>query len=199
MARLRLHPAELRMPPYFIKTILGTRLVISGAGVVDASAWGYLTTNVWTASDDRLPFAVLFDGVIGTRVSALPSASGEWGHADGVLYVFSVGNPALSYTSPGVEIMYYNAVIDLNNKSWTTIDGLVIERSNLWGALIRGAGSSNNTIQNSTIRHCGLTGIQIDTGAGIPAQNKRKHRPRKLGRRHQRIPTLCDNRSRGGG
>lgn len=93
-------------------------------------------TNKWTTALTTQPFAVIFNesqnyATMAPQVSqAAISATNQWFWAANVLSVFSVGNPASTYTAPGIQAAKRNYVILRNGKSYWTVNNLIVEGGN---------------------------------------------------------------------
>ena len=131
---------------------------ISGALIQTAGNWTETAppgSNIWTTADLVQPYEVWFDGIKGTLVANAGAVDSDkdWFWELNVLTIWSVGNPATTYVTPGVEVSYYDEPLKIDTKSFITIDGLILERGNTRGILFGGGAASNVTIKNSTIRY----------------------------------------------
>ncbi len=80
------------------------------------------------------PHIVYFSGIRGTLVQTEAQIASEfnWYWASGVLYVWTPtgGDPSSYYTAPGIEAGARNRVVDTNNQSYVTLNGLAILDAN---------------------------------------------------------------------
>ncbi len=104
----------------------------------DASGYTYTinyTTgvpNTWQAAAATQPNIVFFDGVLGQKQSTAGAVANDkdWNWTAGVLTVHSVGNPAATYTSPGVEAGARALVINPNGQDYFSLSNLMVDGAN---------------------------------------------------------------------
>lgn len=141
---------------------------IAGAGV--AENWTNTSGNVWqvaVVANDDLPAGpplVWFNGAFGTPVASVEAivSPTQWYWASDVLYVYSVGNPASTYTSPGIEAVARLHGVWVNAKSYLAINGLRSDYT--WiGALIDGP---NNSVTNYSSTE-NANGLEISASLNV--------------------------------
>jgi len=112
---------------------------------VPSSAWVLVTGNAWKAP---LPAGYtsinfcLFGSIWGQKVSAVTSnLTEQWDFylANGYIYVYSVGSPALYYNEPIVPMALSNTpVIDINGQSWLVFQHFLINWFDEYGVYVQG-------------------------------------------------------------
>lgn len=92
--------------------------------------------NVWFSTLTTQPNVVLFNesqnrSTLGPQTSAAAvSSTNQWFWGSNVLTVASVGSPASTYTTPGVQAGTRAFVVIRNNKNYWAINNVIIEGSN---------------------------------------------------------------------
>ncbi|HTY84195.1 MAG TPA: hypothetical protein VMB19_08245 [Silvibacterium sp.] len=115
------------------------------------SAWQNVTGNAWKA---QLPNTIttvnfcLFGSVWGQKVPAATSnLTAQWDFylANGYLYVYSQGNPAIYYNEPIVPMALSNVpVINTNGQSWIVIQHFLVNWFDQYGVYV--AGTSDHLV-----------------------------------------------------
>jgi hypothetical protein len=119
---------------------------LTGYYAVPASGWELVSGNAWKA---KLPLNYttvnfcLFGSIWGQRqtVFSPSSLTAQWDFyfANGYLYVFSQGNPALYYNEPIVPMALSNVpVINVNSQSWLTFQHILINWFDDYGVYVQG-------------------------------------------------------------
>src|SRR5260370_12558896 len=119
---------------------------LTGYYAVPATAWVLVTGNAWKAAvpagDTTINFC-LFGSIWGQKVGAVSSnLTAQWNFylANGVLYVYSQGNPATFYYAPIVPMALSNVpVINVNGKSWLTFQHFLVNWFDQYGVYVQGA------------------------------------------------------------
>lgn len=145
------------------------------------------TTNSWTTAVTTQPFAVLFNesqnyATMAPKASQIAVAStNQWFWAANVLTVFSVGNPASTYTAPGIQAANRNYVISRNNQNYFSVNNMIVEGGNQTNgspggaALFVGRTGPNDTFTSSSgvilsgveARYNGWEGAWLDSTNGV--------------------------------
>lgn len=143
----------------------GVAPIISGASLV--TGWILKGNNVWQATLTTKPNLLLFNTTLGVLATseANITAPNEWFWAANVLSLYSVGNPASTYISPGIQAAQRFQGIQLGSKSYITVQDLIVEASNGSNVDLTEGGGSNITIRNCEIRYSGSTGVQLGRSA----------------------------------
>ena len=148
----------------------GQKPVISGAGIFPAGSWTNLYGDIWATTLASIPEFVRFNGVDGTRVTlpAMPESAGDWvlDENDGTFAVYSVGNPATFFASPGVEISYWYILIDANEQSHLVFDNLAVTDSKGVAAIYVDGASTNIKVENCLVVNNVGSGIKLDGNTG---------------------------------
>jgi hypothetical protein len=118
---------------------------LTGYYSVPSSAWVLVTGNAWKAvvpaTFSTINFC-LFGSVWGEKVAAVStnlSAQGNFYLANGYVYVYSQGNPAIFYNEPIVPMALSNIpVIDTNGQSWLTFQHFLINWFDQYGVYVQG-------------------------------------------------------------
>lgn len=118
---------------------------LTGYYAVPSSAWVLVSGNAWKAP---LPSAYstinfcLFGSIWGQKVSAVSSnLTGKWDFyfANGYVYVFSVGSPAIFYNESIVPMAVSNVpVINVNGKTWLTFQHFLLNWFDQYGVYVQG-------------------------------------------------------------
>jgi hypothetical protein len=118
---------------------------LTGYYAVPSSAWVFVSGNAWKAS---LPSAYstinfcLFGSIWGQKVSAVTTnLTAQWDFylANGYVYVFSVGNPALYYNEPIVPMALSNVpVINISGRTWLTFQHFLLNWFDQYGVYVQG-------------------------------------------------------------
>ena len=115
----------------------GANPVISGSRLV--TTWNNLGGgSVWAATLTTRPWAVFFDNTIGTQVASqqLINSANKWFWSSNVLYVYSTSDPSTDFINPGIEAGILNTGIEINNKSYITLQNLDTTRFVLDGIYV---------------------------------------------------------------
>ena len=143
----------------------GAAPIISGSDLITAG-WSKDSANIWKVTVTPQPNILYFNGARGTLVSAKTNITAEfnWYWASNVLYVWSPDdeNPGVHYTAPGIEGGNRVRVLDTNNNSYVTIDGLTLRDGNTYDNIK--AGSTHVTgivIKNCTIERSRGSGVDL--------------------------------------
>jgi parallel beta-helix repeat protein len=147
----------------------GDRPVFNAAAL--ATGWTPdATKQRWTARAAGAPNQVFFDEKLGARRMSLSELKipDDWYYASGLLSVFSLTDPASTYTSPGVEVSMAPSAIDTNHQSYLIFDSLAGEHANsdAGGGMVVGAGSAHITITECEFSWDYANGIWIYQSAG---------------------------------
>ena len=118
---------------------------LTGYYAIPSSAWVLVTGNAWKApvpaGYSTINFC-LFGSVWGQKVGASTSnLSAQWNFyfANGYLYVYSAGNPAIYYSAAIVPMGLSNVpVINVNGKSWLTIQHFLLNWFDQYGVYVQG-------------------------------------------------------------
>jgi hypothetical protein len=141
----------------------GAQPVIDGTNlIVPGSSWSLYTKNIWQATVTTQPNIVFFNGTRGTIETSVANltAPEEWYWASNILYTYATSSPDILYTRPGVEPAQRSDALIIANRSYVTVNGLKLTRTNSDIVLIGGSGS-NATVENSEISWGGRNGIGI--------------------------------------
>ena len=119
---------------------------LTGYYTVAPTSWVLVTGNAWKAPLPSTFTSInfcLFGSVWGQKVAASTSnLKGKWDFyiANGYLYIFSAGNPAVFYPG-GVEPMALSnvPVIHVNGKSWLTFQHILVNWFDQYGVYVHGA------------------------------------------------------------
>lgn len=147
----------------------GALPVINGSNLL-SSGWAQHSSTVWQAAVTTRPNQIFFNGVRGTRVASVAAinAASKWYWAANVLYAYSTSNPAMAFTSPGIEATALPYNIETNGKSYLTIQNLNLQNSNIHGLVIHIANATNLIMDRLTVGHSYYTGIS--TGGAVSRQ-----------------------------
>lgn len=148
-------------------------IIVCGADVAGATGgWVDQGGNVWGTPLGTGTLAVsqvTFDLTAGT-IDTTPDGPFEWFQNADALYVYSVGNPATTYTSPGMGISY-GYCVHLNGADYVTVQDLDFR---FGGAGIFLSGNADNNI----VRRLSVSGnptsyggIHINGGSGNLVDN----------------------------
>jgi parallel beta-helix repeat protein len=129
--------------------------------------------NGWQATLNTEPHNVFFNGTEGTHeAGSCPgdlNTDQEWCWDSNVLYQYSATDPDSRYTSPGTEATQRDTVISADGKSYITIDGLQLEKTN---GTVEGHGNvllddcQYITLQNNKIYYGGMSNISALKSGG---------------------------------
>ena len=118
---------------------------LTGYYAVPATAWMLVTGNAWKAPVPPNYTTVnfcLFGSIWGQKVAAVWSnLTAQWNFyfANGYVYVYSVGNPAIYYNAPIVPMGLSNApVINVNGRSWLTFQHILVNWFDEFGVYVQG-------------------------------------------------------------
>ena len=118
----------------------------TGYYAIPSSAWVNVTGNAWKAPVPSAFTAInfcLFGTVWGQKVGASSSnltAPWDFYLASGNLYVYSVGNPGLSYPGAIVPMALTNTpVINVNGKTWLVFQHFLVNWFDDFGVYVQGA------------------------------------------------------------
>jgi hypothetical protein len=118
----------------------------TGYYAVPSNLWEPVTGNVWKAQLPTGYTAVnfcLFGSIWGQKVSAVSSnLTAQWDFylANGYLYVYSAGNPAIYYDEPIVPMALSNVpVINTNGQSWLSFQHFLVNWFDDYGVYVTGA------------------------------------------------------------
>ena len=118
---------------------------LTGYYAVPSSAWALVTGNAWKAplpaTYSTINFC-LFGSIWGQKVGAVSSnLTAQWDFylANGYVYVYSVGSPALYYSGPIVPMALSNVpVISVSGKSWLTFQHFLVNWFDQYGVYVQG-------------------------------------------------------------
>jgi hypothetical protein len=132
------------------------------------------TLSVWSAAESTAaPEMVLFDDVLGTKVASAAACTSarKWYWASNVLYTYGTGDPLETYTQIDATVLpgSPDGLVHFNGKSYVTIDGITVQKSNKYGIAYyaSGAGQAGHTVQNCTVRFCVDGGIVFDSDTNM--------------------------------
>jgi hypothetical protein len=119
---------------------------LTGYYSVPTTAWVLVSGNAWKAplsSGYTTVNFCLFGSIWGQKVSAVSSnltAQWDFYFANGYVYVYSVGSPALYYNEPIVPMALSNVpVININGQSWLTFQHFLVNWFDQYGVFVQGA------------------------------------------------------------
>jgi hypothetical protein len=148
----------------------GNNPQIKGSLIATSGMWTSIGSNVWVifgiTTDVNF---VRFNGTLGTKItSGLPSNPLEWimDASGDALGVYSVGNPATTYTSPGVEVGQIFPLLIISSKNYVTVDGIDLNDGNLWATLLIQGTSDHITITRCVVSENYGTGIMLNENTG---------------------------------
>jgi hypothetical protein len=143
----------------------GAAPILSGSNLIMAG-WSKDSTNIWKANVSIQPNIVYFNGTRGIPVAAKAKITSAlaWYWAASVLYVWSPtgGDPSVYYTAPGIEAGARARVLQTNNASYVTLDGLTIRDANALSDAMVNIGSSSVSgivFQNCVVERGATLGI----------------------------------------
>jgi hypothetical protein len=118
---------------------------LTGYYAVPTSAWVPVSGNAWKAplpaTYSTINFC-LFGSIWGQKVSAVSSnltAKWDFYFANGYVYVYSVGTPAIFYNEPIVPMAASNVpLISINGQSWLTFQHFLLNWFDQYGAYVEG-------------------------------------------------------------
>ena len=118
---------------------------LTGYYAIPTTAWVLVTGNAWKAPVPSTYTAInfcLFGSIWGQKVSAVSSnLTAQWDFylANGYIYVYSVGNPALYYNEAIVPMALSNVpVINTNGQSWLTFQHFLVNWFDDVGVYVQG-------------------------------------------------------------
>ena len=119
---------------------------LTGYYSVPTMTWVLVSGNAWKAplpaTYSTINFC-LFGSIWGQKVSAVSSnltAQWDFYFANGYVYVYSVGNPAIYYNDPIVPMALSNVpVININGKTWLTFQHFLVNWFDQYGVYVQGA------------------------------------------------------------
>lgn len=118
---------------------------LTGYYPVPSSEWIFIGSNAWKAPLPSTYSTVnfcLFGSIWGQKVSAVSTnltAQWDFYFANGYVYVYSQGNPALYYNEPIVPMALSNVpVIDVNNQTWLTFQHFLVNWFDDEGVYVQG-------------------------------------------------------------
>ena len=139
---------------------------INGADII--MTWTEFKRDLWQANMTQQPFGVWFDGDAGNKVDSYYDLKQpmDWVWQNDVLYVFSHGNPAQQYTSPGVEAAQRKSCINDGdeNCSFIVLENLRATRSGAINSFYGGIDCRDGAGKHWTIENCEITEI---AGLGV--------------------------------
>lgn len=108
------------------KNITFKDLHFTGLPYVVITGWTNYSGNVWQATSNSST-QIRFDTTNGTSVAsiALVNSANKYFYSAGTMYVYSVGDPSTTYTSPGINIADNFDAIGIGNPSWTLPGNLI--------------------------------------------------------------------------
>jgi hypothetical protein len=104
----------------------GAKPVISGANLL-ATGWKLSNGNIWSYPLGAYqPTQVWFNTVLGSPASSTAEilGPGQWFYGSNTLYVYSAGNPATAYTSPGIEATQRDEALTVGNIGNITVENI---------------------------------------------------------------------------
>jgi hypothetical protein len=118
---------------------------LTGYYAVPTSAWVLVSGNAWKAplpaTYSTINFC-LFGSIWGQKVSAVSSnltAKWDFYFANGYVYVYSVGSPAIFYNEPIVPMAVSKVpLININGQSWLTFQHFLLNWFDQYGAYVQG-------------------------------------------------------------
>jgi parallel beta-helix repeat protein len=127
----------------------GTPPLINASDLV--GNWSSESGYVYRAAISWSPSHVWFNGTLLTKATSLSSvnSSGKWFYSSSTLYVWAPGN--VNPSGHSVEADHRSRAIDINGKSYITIDGLSMKDST--SALVGGYNAAHVTVQNSALKN----------------------------------------------
>ncbi|MGA7909441.1 MAG: hypothetical protein WCA16_18685 [Candidatus Sulfotelmatobacter sp.] len=119
---------------------------LTGYYAVPSSAWVLVSGNAWKAPLPETYSTVnfcLFGSIWGQKVAAsTANLTAQWDFyfASGFIYVYSAGNPGSFYNTPVVPMALSNVpVININGKSWLTVQHFLVNWFDQYGVYVQGA------------------------------------------------------------
>lgn len=118
---------------------------LTGYYAVPTTGWVLVSGNAWKAplpaTYSTINFC-LFGSIWGQKVGAVSSnltAQWDFYFANGYVYVYSVGNPAIYYNEPIVPMALSNVpVININGKTWLTFQHFLVNWFDQYGVYVQG-------------------------------------------------------------
>lgn len=144
----------------------GAQPILNGTQVM-AGAWSPYSGSIYYASFASPPSLVFQDGpgslALATSITQMAAGSFYYETNTSRLYVWATDgtDPSNHTIEASVNPPIFYGLVEINNKSYITIDNLHITKSNYYGILINGT-SGHITIQNSTFDY----GLQCDISTG---------------------------------
>ena len=143
---------------------LGNKPIICGSDLI--TNWtlfneGTSPLTVWYARINNEPMQVFFDGITGTRETAVADLDSdqEWCWFDNAIYQHSTSDPDTRYTKIGTEVGQRDYNITGSKKEYITIDGLNLVMSNISG--IYNDQGNSWIVKNSTVEKYYKNGIKM--------------------------------------
>jgi hypothetical protein len=134
------------------------------------------TANVWQKTGvTTQPRQVFFDGTKGNIQTSLGNVNSDkdWYWAANILYVYSVGNPDSTYTTPGVEASQrFSSTYGVINVDvdYITLENLTIQHANARGVSVHN-GADYVILDNLTITHAYSACVQTTDDGGVDVTN----------------------------
>ncbi len=125
---------------------------ISGANLI-SSGWTQSGSNVWAYTlGGYAPTQVWFNSALGAPVTSAATVlgPGQWFYGGRKLYVYSAGNPATTYTSPGVEVTQRDEALSVSNLGNLTVENLAFANAT-YTSVYLGAGMTGYQIFNNDV------------------------------------------------
>jgi hypothetical protein len=162
----------------------GAKPVISGANLL-ATGWKLSSGNIWTYPLGAYqPTQVWFNTVLGSPVSSIAAilGPGQWFYGSNALYVYSTGNPATIYATPGVEATQRDEALMVGSIGNLTVENLAFVNAtytdiylssgvtgfqNFTSVLFQGAEYEGFLAEGGTPQITGSEGIYNGEGIGI--------------------------------
>lgn len=113
------------------KNVLFKNLNLTGVQYIVDTGWTNYSGNVWTAPS-QCSTQIRFNTTNGTDVGSIAAivSANQYYCSGGTIYVYSVGNPTTTYTSPGINVADNFDAVGIGNPS-VSADGNLITVDNV--------------------------------------------------------------------
>jgi hypothetical protein len=143
--------------------------VFKGSNLLDTPGnWTVYSGNIWQHALTTECEQLWYDNVFGARQTGTGGcdANGKWYWASNVLYLYSSGgNPATTYTSPGIEVDQRNYIFQKTSGTGAcVVDGMEMEHAKLYAMWFQHV--ENVTIKNCDVSWGWINGISFNVGSG---------------------------------